>query len=164
MDTYVTPLQMCLQASTIANHGTRYASHLVKSIETYDGTVLEETQPEVISEFDMQDSTYEAVRDGMIGRRHPHQHRVKLQRAGIQRSGENRAPPRWTAAVCEPITGAIAFTEGGPNISIAVMLEDGTNANRLIRQIIDAYTQAQAQAQQETATHYPQELNDVLSQ
>ncbi|HIR41656.1 MAG TPA: hypothetical protein IAB36_07505, partial [Candidatus Egerieicola pullicola] len=47
---------------------------------------------------------------------------------------------------------------------ISVMLEDGTNANRLIRQIIDAYNQAQAQAQQETATHYPQELNDVLSQ
>ena len=163
MDTYVTPLQMCLQASTIANHGTRYASHLVKSIETYDGTVLEETQPEVISEFDMQDSTYEAVRDGMIAAATRTNIGLSSSELGYSVAVKTGTPQVDSGGV-RTNNCAIAFTEGGPNISIAVMLEDGTNANRLIRQIIDAYTQAQAQAQQETATHYPQELNDVLSQ
>ncbi len=163
MDTYVTPLQMCLQASTIANHGTRYASHLVKSIETYDGTVLEETQPEVINQFDMQESTYEAVRDGMIAAATRTNIGLSSSELGYSVAVKTGTPQVDSGGVRDN-NCAIAFTEGGPNISISVMLEDGTNANRLIRQIIDAYNQAQAQAQQETATHYPQELNDVLSQ
>lgn len=163
MDTAVTPLQMCLQASTIANHGTRYASHLVKSIETYDGTVLEETQPEVINQFDMQESTYEAVRDGMIAAATRTNIGLSSSELGYSVAVKTGTPQVDSGGV-RTNNCAIAFTEGGPNISISVMLEDGTNANRLIRQIIDAYNQAQAQAQQETATHYPQELNDVLSQ
>ena len=163
MDTYVTPLQMCLQASTIANHGTRYASHLVKSIETYDGTVLEETQPEVINQFEMQDSTYEAVRDGMIAAATRTNIGLSSSELGYSVAVKTGTPQVDSGGV-RTNNCAIAFTEGGPNISISVMLEDGTNANRLIRQIIDAYNQAQAQAQQETVTHYPQELNDVLSQ
>ena len=163
MDTYVTPLQMCLQASTIANHGTRYASHLVKSIETYDGTVLEETQPEVINQFDMQESTYEAVRDGMIAAATRTNIGLSSSELGYSVAVKTGTPQVDSGGVRDN-NCAIAFTEGGPNISISVMLEDGTNVNRLIRQIIDAYNQAQAQAQQETATHYPQELNDVLSQ
>ena len=163
MDTYVTPLQMCLQASTIANHGTRYASHLVKSIESYDGTVLEETQPEVISQFEMQDSTYTTVRDGMIAAATHTNLGLSSSQLGYNVAVKTGTPQVDSGGV-RTNNCAIAFTEGGPNISIAVMLEDGTNANRLIRQIIDAYNQAQAQAQQETATHYPQELNDVLSQ
>ena len=163
MDTYVTPLQMCLQASTIANHGTRYASHVVKSIETYDGQVMEETQSEVISEFDMQDSTYEAVRDGMIAAATRTNIGLSSSELGYNVCVKTGTPQVDSGGV-RTNNCAIAFTEGGPNISIAVMLEDGTNANRLIRQIIDAYNQAQAQAQLETATHYPQELNDVLSQ
>lgn len=163
MDTYVTPLQMCLQASTIANHGTRYASHLVKSIETYDGQVLQETQPEVISQFEMQDSTYEAVRDGMIAAATRTNIGLSSSELGYSVAVKTGTPQVDSGGV-RTNNCAIAFTEGGPNISIAVMLEDGTNANPLIRQIIDAYNQAQAQAQLETATHYPQELNDVLSQ
>ena len=130
MDTYVTPLQMCLQASTIANHGTRYASHLVKSIETYDGTVLEETQPEVISEFDMQDSTYEAVRDGMIAAATRTNIGLSSSELGYSVAVKTGTPQVDSGGV-RTNNCAIAFTEGGPNISIAVMLEDGTLSSQM---------------------------------
>ncbi len=163
MDTYVTPLQMCLQAATLANQGTRYAAHVVKSIETYDGEVLEETEVEVVSEFEMQDSTYEAVRDGMIAA-------ATRTNLGLSYSelGYNvcikTGTPQVDSGGLRTNNCVIAFTEGGPNLAIAVMLEDGSNANQLVRQIIDAYAQALEQAESETSSYYPQELSDVLSQ
>ena len=112
MDTAVTPLQMCLQASTIANHGTRYASHLVKSIETYDGTVLEETQPEVINQFDMQESTYEAVRDGMIAAATRTNIGLSSSELGYSVAVKTGTPQVDSGGV-RTNNCAIAFTEGG---------------------------------------------------
>ena len=108
---------MCLQASTIANHGTRYASHLVKSIETYDGTVLEETQPEVISQFDMQESTYEAVRDGMIAAATRTNIGLSSSELGYSVAVKTGTPQGGQRRVCETNNCAIAFTEGADPIS-----------------------------------------------
>lgn len=49
-NTVITPVQLATYAGTIANRGTRYRTHFVKSIlDTNTGKVLQETQPEVWS-------------------------------------------------------------------------------------------------------------------
>ncbi len=68
MDTNVTPLQMAVQAMTLANRGTRYRAHLVKEIRSYDDAdVLHEVPTEVLSQFEMSDSSFNAIKAGMIG-------------------------------------------------------------------------------------------------
>ena len=65
-ETKITPLQMAIQASTIANKGTRYAAHLVKSVDNYDLTeTIYETQPEVLSDLSGHDEVFDLVQEGM---------------------------------------------------------------------------------------------------
>ena len=46
-----TPLQLCNYVSTIANGGTRYSAHLIKSVYSADNsTLIEEKKPEVVCE------------------------------------------------------------------------------------------------------------------
>lgn len=61
-----TPLQLANYTSTIANGGTIYRSHLIKSVrDSETGEVSAETFPEVRSTIKMSNSTYEAVTKGM---------------------------------------------------------------------------------------------------
>jgi penicillin-binding protein 2 len=60
-----TPLQMAVMAATIANGGTRYRPHYVKRVDSADGTVIAETQPEVMGEAQLKPSTLAQVRSAM---------------------------------------------------------------------------------------------------
>lgn len=64
-DTLVTPIQLASYAATIANGGTRYQLHIVKSIEDDAGKVLKETQPQVLDKIDISDENYQAITKGM---------------------------------------------------------------------------------------------------
>lgn len=61
-----TPIQLANYCATIANGGTRYKTHFVKSIISHDysQTVLE-TKPEVLSETGFSKKTLDLVRQGM---------------------------------------------------------------------------------------------------
>ncbi len=62
-----TPIQLANYAATIANGGTRYRTHFVKSIKSYDNTqTILETQPEIICETGVSEKTLETVRRGML--------------------------------------------------------------------------------------------------
>jgi penicillin-binding protein 2 len=62
-----TPLQMAHMAATVANGGKRYRPFYVKRVEAPDGSLLRETQPEVMSEAGLKPSTvarlHAAMRD-----------------------------------------------------------------------------------------------------
>lgn len=62
-----TPIQLANYVATIANGGTRYKTHFVKSIKSHDysQTVLE-TQPEVVCETGVSKETLDTVRQGML--------------------------------------------------------------------------------------------------
>lgn len=65
-DNMFTPVQLASYVSTILNRGTRYSLHLVKEIRDYDtGGVVYKKETEVLSEHEISDSTYNAVKDGM---------------------------------------------------------------------------------------------------
>jgi penicillin-binding protein 2 len=47
--------------AALANDGTRYRPHLVKSIVSPDGTVVKDVQPEVMSKVDVKPETFAAI-------------------------------------------------------------------------------------------------------
>ncbi len=61
------PIQLANYCATIANGGTRYRTHFVKSIKSHDysQTVLE-TQPEVVAETGVSAETLDIVKRGML--------------------------------------------------------------------------------------------------
>jgi len=62
-----TPIQLANYAATIANGGTRYKTHFVKSVKSYDNTeTILETKPEIICETGVSEKTLEIVRRGML--------------------------------------------------------------------------------------------------
>lgn len=66
-ETSVTPLQMAVQASTIANRGVRYKPYLVDSIHTYNmESLVKKTQPEIASTIpDKTGQTFDLIIQGM---------------------------------------------------------------------------------------------------
>lgn len=61
-----TPLQLCNYVSTIANGGTRYATHIVKAVYSSDNsTIIEEKQPEVLCETGFKKKNIQIIKEGM---------------------------------------------------------------------------------------------------
>ena len=138
MDTNVTPLQMAVQAMTLANKGTRYQAHLIKEVRSYDdSTVLSTTPATVLSEFPMTGETFEAIKEGMIGAAARVPAPYQLTDLGYDVALKTGTPQKNNT---EFHSAAIAFAPAdNADIAISVMLELGDNANYLIRQILDAY-------------------------
>ena len=61
------PIQLANYCATVANGGTRYKTHFVKSIKSYDysETILE-NQPEIVAKTGISKQTLDTVRRGML--------------------------------------------------------------------------------------------------
>lgn len=60
-----TPLQVTSYISTIANGGTRYATHLLHSVRTFSGEVVYSSEKSVLSTVDISSSTLSTIKSGM---------------------------------------------------------------------------------------------------
>jgi penicillin-binding protein 2 len=61
------PIQLANYTATIANGGTRYKTHFVKSVKSYDySQTVYETQPEVVAETGVSAETLDTVKRGML--------------------------------------------------------------------------------------------------
>lgn len=61
-----TPLQLANYIATLVRGGDRYGAHLLKDVTAYDGSgVLYSSQPELLSQLEMADTTLAAVKKGM---------------------------------------------------------------------------------------------------
>lgn len=66
-DNTTTPLQLATYIATLANGGTRYSSHLLKSVLSSDySSVFYESAPEVLSTVGMSQTTYDTISSGML--------------------------------------------------------------------------------------------------
>lgn len=66
-DNLFTPLQLANYVATIANGGTRYVPHFIKSIKSYDyKTTVLEKEPEVAVETGISQKNLELVKEGML--------------------------------------------------------------------------------------------------
>lgn len=68
-DNAFTPLQLANYISTLANGGKRYKPYLIKRVLKYDGSIVNETNPEYVK-VPVSPETIEAVKEGMISVTH----------------------------------------------------------------------------------------------
>ncbi len=60
-----TPLQLSSYISTVANGGTRYATHLLHSVRTFSGEIVYEQKKEVLSTVNISSHTLNTIKTGM---------------------------------------------------------------------------------------------------
>jgi len=64
--TTATPLQLVNYVATIANGGTRYRPHVIKEVRSKTtGEIIMENEPEILEQFEISQSTVDAVIEGM---------------------------------------------------------------------------------------------------
>ncbi len=144
MDTAVTPLQMSVQAATIASKGKRYETHLVKSIQSYNfDKLIQETQPKVVDTIENKNDLFGTVTDGMIAAAS----RVSnLTRYPYKVAIKTGTPQTSTTKFHSAVIGFAPAEE--PEIAISCILENGNSAKDIVKPIIDAYYSAKSQAPQ----------------
>ncbi len=62
-----TPLQISNYISMMVNGGTRYSAHLLKEVRTFSGDNVYTSEPKILAEVEIADSSYKAVIEGMNG-------------------------------------------------------------------------------------------------
>ena len=149
-ETAVTPLQMAVQASTIANKGVRYQPHLVDSVYTYNmEDVVSVIEPEIMLTIpDKTGETFDLVTQGM------------KQAAAFAQYGYPTQKDYYTPYLLTDLPEAAAIKTGtpqvtsaedtssafigfypadDPEIAFAGMVEHGEYSKFMIRQLIEAY-------------------------
>lgn len=140
-DNMFTPAQLASYVTTILNKGKRYSLHLVKEVVNYDTKeVIYGYKPEILSEIDISDSTYNVVKEGM------------RQVVTIGTAREAFASSKYKAAgktgTAEVPDGAdnvlfVGFAPyDNPEIVIAVVIEHGAKsifAAKVARDVFDAF-------------------------
>ena len=62
-----TPVQLCAYASTIANKGTRYKTHVIRSVKSADlSETVMENSPQVLSKANFSEKNWDLVHRGML--------------------------------------------------------------------------------------------------
>ncbi len=66
-DNQFTPIQLCSYVSTIANRGTRYKAHVIKSVKSSDlSETIMETESQILSKASFSDENWDLVHKGML--------------------------------------------------------------------------------------------------
>lgn len=139
----VTPLQMAVQASTIANQGVRYTPHLVDSIYDYSMTEkVKDHEPEIAEQIQLNyDYVYDFITQGMImasGNNFPAEY--SLSNLGFDVAIKTGTPQNWRNGEELTDTAFIGFAPAyDPQIAFAGIVEGGEYSKYMIRSIIQAY-------------------------
>lgn len=140
-DNAITPIQLCAYAVTLANRGTRYKAHLVKSIRSYDGQTETVIQPEILEQMDdVSDETWDLIHQGML------------------LTATNGTATRFFRGVDYDFAAKTGTAEAGnngsdhgvfigyapaenPEVVISVVMENGTAtaSGEVARSVLDAY-------------------------
>lgn len=141
-----TPLQLASYCASIATGGTRYATHILDSVKSNDGTVtLLDVEPEVLSTVDISEEYLTAIKDGMLG----------VSREGTAKDTFGT----YEIDVCSK-TGTVQLGEAlennavfiafapydDPEIAVAIVVEDGGSGSavtRIARTIFNYYFSAE---------------------
>jgi penicillin-binding protein 2 len=134
----VTPLQLAVAASTIANEGTRYKPHLVDSIYNYDmSELIEKIEPEVAQQIDLSYNFYPYIKQGMIAASHnTPSGEYSLNDLGFDVAIKTGTPQSSRGTDSTFIGFAPA---DNPQIAFAGIIEGGEYSKYMVRKIIDAY-------------------------
>ena len=144
--TQVTPIQLANYIATLVNGGTRYSTHLLKSVKSKDFSQVTYTyEPKVVSEIDIQDENLEAVKLGML----------KLTTEGSVSSAFKDSPvlvgaktgSAQVSAQTESNAVFVCFAPyDDPQIAISIAVEhggSGSELGKIAAQIVSTYFSAQ---------------------
>ena len=153
LDTAITPIQLATYAATIANRGVRYATHIVDSIVSYDGSeVIYETPVTVLSKTENANNAFDIVEKGMVmasSEGNASMYLTDLPFQVASKTGTAQVPGELynsTIMAYGPV--------GNPEIAVAIIAEKGGNGYNLaygVRNIFMAYYGL------DTAAEQPQE-------
>lgn len=139
---YFTPIQLANYIAGIANGGTRYKTHILKSVRSsVDGSTIYEPKPQIIGEVDVNPDNLEAVKQGMLGV-------VDEGSASaiFENYQERIGGKTGTAQIGNNVSDNALFVAfapfDDPEIAVAVVIEHGVkgaNAAYVARDIFDKY-------------------------
>ena len=149
----VTPLQMCVLASTIANKGVRYKPYLVDSIWDYNMTeMVSKTEPQVAAEIDAPEEVFDTVIAGMSLAAENTTSSVysadNAQNAYLAQYSLEALPypaaiktgtPQASNKATQNSTVVGFYPADDPEIAFSVVIENGEYSKYLVRKIIEAY-------------------------
>ncbi len=143
-DNLFTPIQLAAYVSTLANGGTKYKAHFVKSIKSADySQTLYEAQPEILTQYEFSRSSLNTVREGMV--------MMANSQAAFQGLPYQIAAKTGTAEAKRKINGAtVEFTNGfmisyapadDPQIAVVIAIENVTSGGlgNYVRDVYEAY-------------------------
>lgn len=142
-DNMVTPLQLAAYTMTLANEGTRYKTHLVYSVMSYDGTRETVVEPEVLSRVKVSDTVWKTIKEGMyeaanspdgtIYRYFKDADYTIAGKTGTAQTGIKDASDHSVLITYAPADK--------PEVALAVLVERGGSASskEIARKVLDAY-------------------------
>lgn len=139
---FFTPIQLASYTAAIANEGTRYKTHIIKSVRSsQDGSLVAQTQPVVLNEIQISSETLKAVKIGMFGVADEGSASAIFKDYPIEIGGKT-----GTAQVGRNKSDNALFIAFAPfdkpEIAIAVVIEKGekgANAAYVARDVFDEY-------------------------
>ncbi|MBQ2767234.1 MAG: hypothetical protein IJF49_04050 [Clostridia bacterium] len=144
-DNLVTPLQLSVYMSTIANGGTRYAAHLLHSVRSfYDNEIIYAYEPQVVSTATLRDRDYSTLMTALKSVTEDDGSAARLFRDyAIEVGGKT-----GTAQVSKTKSDNAVFTAfapwNDPEIAVSCIIEqgaNGTDAGVAVREVFDYYFQ-----------------------
>ncbi|MBQ4644643.1 MAG: hypothetical protein IJB72_02675 [Clostridia bacterium] len=143
-DNLFTPIQLCSYVATLANGGTRYKAHFVKSVKSYDySETIYEAEPVVLNKVDGSPSSFAAVREGMIS--------MANSLAAFKGTEFKVASKTGTAQAKKKVDGkVVSYTNGfmisyapadNPQIAVVIAIEnvDSGGLGNYVREVYEAY-------------------------
>ena len=142
-----TPIQLANYCATIANGGTRYKTHFVKSIKSYDySQTIIENRPEIVAQLSVSDEALDTVRLGMrrVGQRYANTFFAGVDIPIAAKTGTSQELRQLGGHSVKINNGfLIAFAPyENPELAIAVVGEGFTSGARLstvVAPIVDYY-------------------------
>lgn len=146
--TQVTPIQLANYIATLVNGGTRYSTHLLKSVKSNDfSEVTYNYEPKVLGQVEMEDENREAVMKGML----------MLTTEGSVSSAFKDVPVQVGAKTGSAQVSAqtnsnavfVCFAPyDDPQIAVAIAVEhggSGSELGKIAAQIVTAYFSVQGE-------------------
>lgn len=144
-ETLLTPLNLAVQALTLANNGVRYRPYLVDSVWNYDySEMIYKTEPQIMDSF-AEDRTdiFDSVKEGMIAVTK----NIAWPPNRMEYNNFDYLPSKAAVKTGSPEVGDGTFNSAvlgfypadDPVIAFGVMVENSDFSRYIIRNIIDAY-------------------------
>lgn len=137
-----TPIQLANYIAAIANGGTRYKTHILKSIRSStDGSTVIEREPEIAEQIDINEKNLEAVKNGMLGVVDEGSASAIFENYHVAIGGKTGTAQVGTKVSNNALFVAFAPFDD-PEIAVAVVVEHGAvgaNAAYVAKDIFDEY-------------------------